>query len=205
MTTIKLRKLNRKEWKDQSGNIIPADRVRDDEKIREWVVDQVIKEVRKAQEVTLNAKKRISELVETYLAEVAKKGELENWKGSANIASFDGNFMVKRSKDDRISFNENLQIAKQHIDLAIKSWSKDSDPNLAILIQEVFNVDKTGTVNKNRIMGLFRYDFKDEHWVTAMEYLKKSIQIVNSKEYYNFFEKDESGELKPVIVNFTQL
>ncbi len=201
----KLRKLNKKEWIDPSGNVIPADRVRDDEKLREWVVAECQKEVLKAQDVTRRAKARISELVETYLTDVAKKGELENWKGSATISSFDGKFRVQRSKDDRIDFNENLQIAKQHIDLAIKSWSNNSDPNLAILIQEVFNVDKKNTVNKNRIMGLFRYDFKDEHWITAMDYLKKSIQVVNSKEYYNFFEMDETGEYKPVLVNFSQL
>lgn len=201
----KLRKLNRKEWIDPSGNVIPADRIRDDEKLREWVVAECQKEVRKAQEVTRNAKARISDLVETYLNDVAKKGELENWKGSAIISSFDGKFKVQRSKDDRIDFDENLQIAKQHIDLAIKSWSSTSDPNLAILIQEVFNVDKKKTVNKNRIMGLLRYDFKDEHWITAMDYLKKSIQVVNSKEYYNFFEMDTTGEYKPVIVNFSQL
>lgn len=201
----KLRKMSRKEWTDQSGNVIPADRVRDDEKIREFVVDQVRKEVLKAQLVTRQAKQRITELVEAYLTEVAKKGDLENWKGSATITSFNGAFRVQRSKDDRIDFNENLQIAKQHIDLAIKSWSNNSDPNLAILIQEVFNVDKKNTVNKNRIMGLFRYDFKDEHWITAMDYLKKSIQVVNSKEYYNFFELDETGEYKPVLVNFSQL
>lgn len=142
--------------------------------------------------------------MELFLQEIAKKNGL-SWKGNAILNSFDGKYRVEIRFKEHIQFGIELQLAKQKIDECLKAWSADSNVNLRAIITEAFQVDKKGEIAKHRILALRKYNIKDAKWKEAMELIDKAIRVVSTKQYVSFYERDEYGEYKQIILNFTAL
>jgi hypothetical protein len=96
--------------------------------------------------------------------------------------------------NDNITFDERLQIARELIGDCIKKWSDGSRNEIRILVQDAFQVDKTGKVSTARVLGLRRLDIHDPDWQKAMAAITESIQISGSKQYLRFYERNEQGE-----------
>jgi hypothetical protein len=76
---------------------------------------------------------------------------------------------------------------------------------LRAIISEAFQVDKKGEIAKYRILRLRRYNIKDPVWKEAMELIDAAIQVVSTKQYITFYEKDAAGQAKQIVLNFTAL
>ncbi|MDP2174013.1 MAG: DUF3164 family protein, partial [Candidatus Cloacimonadaceae bacterium] len=168
------------------------------------VVTKTIERAKKLQDRIIKDKAKLFEEVELYLEEVAEKNGLE-WKGNAILNSFDGQCRVEIRFKERIQFGIELQLAKQKIDECLKEWSADSNVNLRAIISEAFQVDKKGEIAKYRILRLRRYNIKDPVWKQAMELIDQAIQVVSTKQYITFYEKDESGQQRQIVLNFSNL
>jgi len=66
-------------------------------------------------------------------------------------------------------------------------------------------VDKKDEIAKYRILRLRRYNIKDQTWKEAMELIDQAIQVVSTKQYINFYERDESGQFRQIVLNFPAL
>ncbi|REM31517.1 DUF3164 family protein, partial [Mycobacterium tuberculosis] len=73
-------------------------------------------------------------------------------------------------------FDERLQAAKALIDECIQSWSKSSNVNLKVLVNDAFQVDQQGKISTGRVLGLRRHDIDDEKWQLAMKAIGDSMQ-----------------------------
>lgn len=202
---MKLIKRNKKEWTDSKGNTVQNARVTDDEKYREYLCEQVQKTVQELSALIQEKKSMITELTSEYLEMRAHNGDLSEWKGNATIKNFDGSFSIERRISEKIDFNEDLQLAKQHFDICIKEWSKDSRSELAVLIADVFKTDDKGRLNKVRLLGLLKHDFKHESWRKGIEILRRSIRVETTKEYLRFYTADETGKMIPIKINFSDI
>jgi hypothetical protein len=91
-------------------------------------------------------------------------------------------------------FDERLQAAKSLIDECITRWTAGSRAEILTLINDAFYVEKGGSVNAARILGLRRLQIEDPKWKQAMDAITDSIQVSGKKEYLRFYRRDEKGK-----------
>jgi hypothetical protein len=189
---------------DASGQSIPVSIIKPEILKQDAIVRKSIERVKKLQERIIKDKAKLFEEVELYLEDAAEKNGL-SWKGNAMLNSFDGQCRVEIRFREHIQFGIELQLAKQKIDECLKAWSADSNVNLRAIISEAFQVDKKGEIAKYRILRLRRYKIKDQTWKEAMELIDQAIQVVSTKQYITFYEKDASGQQRQILLNFSTL
>jgi len=191
-------------WIDAEGTEIPVSIIDKNVKDCDSLVGKVFKRVGKVKTVVEKEKEVISKDVQAHLQKIAESYG-EKWQGNAELCNFDDTQKVRVHIQKTMEFDEKLQIAKTKIDQCINAWAKDSKPQLSVLVKEAFNVDTKGQVNTKQVLSLRRYKIKDKPWLEAMEIIGAAAKVVASKTYYTFYEKDSSGEWKPVVLNFSKM
>jgi hypothetical protein len=178
-------------WEDASGALIPASKIKPIDKDRHQVVTGLCEEAKKQSQALfgfkISAMEALSEFITRSLAEyeVAHGGR----KGNVTLISFDG-----------------LQAAKALIDECVKAWSKGSNDNIKVLINDAFQVDKQGKISTGRVLGLRRLEISDEKWLRAMQAIGDSMQVASTKPYIRFYERVEAtGEYQPINLDVAAL
>lgn len=190
---------------DEHGNEYPSKIIDPTIVRRDAVVNRVMKRAVSLHEKLTRDKEKIAADIEKYLDRTAERYG-ETWKGNAELVSFDGRYKVEVRYRERIEFSEKLQIAKQKIDDCLKRWSQDSDINLQAVIKEAFQVDKKGQIAKHRILGLRRYNIKDEQWRQAMELIDEAIKVTSTRQYIAFYQRENASDsFKLVTLNFSAI
>lgn len=115
-------------------------------------------------------------------------------KGNITLTSYDGQFRLLIAVNDYIDFDERLQIAKEMIDNCIRRWAKGARTEIKTLVEDAFRVDKKGSVDTKRILGLRRLNIQDDEWQRAMEAISESVQVTVSKEYVRFYLRNARDE-----------
>ncbi len=189
---------------DAQGRAIPVSVIKSEMLKQDSVVNKTLDRVKRLHKRIVADKIKLYQDIEDYLEYVAKKNGL-TWKGNAGFTSFDGQYKIEIRFKERIEFGLELQLAKQKIDECLKDWTSESNANLRAIISEAFQVDKKGEIAKHRILSLRKYNIKDPIWKEAMELIDKAIRVVSTKQYVSFYERDEHGEYKMIVLNFTAL
>jgi len=191
-------------WVDPDGIATPEKYIQANVKRRDELVTKVMDKVKSLHKTMIKEKEVIEGEIDKYLSELA--GEYgEDWKGNAQLVDFAGENMVVVKINKIVSFDEKLQIAKQKIDKLIGTWSKGASSKIVALVNQAFQVDSKGKLDKRRILGLQKLKIEDPEWEEAMQIINDSIQIERTKRYVAFFERDEDGEYKPIVLNFSSL
>lgn len=120
-------------------------------------------------------------------------------KGNITLHSYDGKYKVQVAIAERVTFDERLQAAKKLVDECIHEWSEGSRDEIKVLVNSAFETDKEGKINVSRVLGLRRLNITDKKWLRAMTAIAESVQVVGSKEYVRFYERDEkTGKYHPI-------
>jgi hypothetical protein len=191
-------------WKDANDNLVPLSKIKPIDKDRHQVVTGLC-EAAKQQSAALfgfkaTAMQAIADFIERSLAEydVAHGGK----KGNVTLVSFDGRYKIVRQMQESITFDERLQAAKALIDECIQSWSKGSNANIKVLVNDAFQVDQQGKISTGRVLGLRRLEITDEKWLRAMQAIGDSMQVASTKPYIRFYERvDATGEYQPITLD----
>ena len=212
---IKFREKNREEkeenmakqkvLKDASGREYSAKILDPQIVMRDSLVSRVVGRAERLHDKITYEKEKMATEIEKYLQKTAEQYG-ENWKGNAELVSFDGKFKVEVRNRERIEFDEKLQIAKQKIDDFLKRWTEDSNVNLQAVINEAFQVDKKGEIAKHRILALRKYNIKDKNWKQAMDIIDEAIQVTSTKQYIAFYKrKSTNGPFELISLNFSAI
>jgi hypothetical protein len=195
-------------WMDANGSLIPVTKIKPIDKDRHQVVGDLCEEAKKASAALFAFKatsmQAISDFVDRSLAEydVAHGGK----KGNVTLVNFDGRFKIIRQMQETITFDERLQAAKALIDECIQGWSKGSNANIKVLVNDAFQVDQQGKISTGRVLRLRRLDIKDEAWQRAMQAISDSLRVSSTKPYIRFYERDEaSGEYQAINLDVAAL
>ena len=188
-------------WEDADGSLVPLAKIKPIDKDRHAVVSQLCDEAKKQSAALvgfkLAAMSAVHEFIERSLAEydVKQRGK----KGNVTLVSFDGKHKIERRMQDTIVFDERLQAAKALIDECIQGWSRGSNANIKVLVNDAFQVDQQGKISTGRVLGLRRHDMADEKWQEAMRAIGDSMKVASTKPYIRFYERDDnSGEYIPI-------
>lgn len=182
---------------DSSGRLVPIETIKAIDLARDALVGEIIVKAR-----LLNA--QIAAFKGAVFGDIASFVELSGeeygvkiggHKGNVTLMSFDGSFKVQRAIAEHLSFDERLQAAKGLIDECITEWSQGSRPELQVLVNDAFQVDKAGNINTNRVLALRRLQIDDARWQRAMKAISEAVQVVGSKSYVRCYERvGDSGE-----------
>ncbi|WP_036204703.1 DUF3164 family protein [Marinobacter sp. MCTG268] len=178
--------------RNAKGHLVPVDQIKDIDRLRDDLVMNVIAKVKALQEEMRKAKAEISSEVEAFLELSAREYDTAygGKKGNVTLASFDGQFQVKRAVADHLAFDERLQVAKELIDQCIHEWTAGSRSEVQALVEHAFQTDKEGKISTARVLGLRSLNIKDEKWQQAMQAIMDSIQVTGSKSYLRFYERE---------------
>ena len=107
---------------------------------------------------------------------------------------------------ETITFDERLQAAKALIEECIQGWSKGSNANIKVLVNDAFQVDQQGKISTGRVLRLRRLDIKDEAWQRAMQAISDSLRVSSTKPYIRFYERDDAtGEYQAINLDVAAL
>lgn len=194
--------------RNAKGHLVPVDQIKDIDRLRDDLVQQVIGKVKALQEEMSRVKAEISSEVEAFLELSAREYDTAygGKKGNVTLASFDGQYQVKRAVADHLAFDERLQVAKELIDQCIHEWTASSSSEVQALVEHAFQTDKEGKISTARVLGLRSLNIKDEKWQQAMQAIMDSIQITGSKSYLRFYERQgEDGPHRQIPLDVAAL
>lgn len=188
-------------WEDANGALIPVSKIKEIDKDRSKTVtdlcEQAEAESARLMGFKTAAMHAVTEFIERSLAEYDVKHGGK--KGNVTLVSFNGMYKIVRQMQETITFDERLQAAKALIDECIQSWSKGSNANIKVLVNDAFQVDQQGKISTGRVLGLRRLDIDDAKWLDAMRAIGDSMKVASTKPYIRFYKRDETtGEYFPI-------
>lgn len=199
---------NKTYWQDAKGTLTPDENVKEIDKERDALVLEWLEKAKALSDQMASFKNGIFGDVNAFVALSAEKyqAKIGGRKGNITLFSYDGKYKIQVANSDHIQFDERIQAAKALIDECLDDWSKGSRPELKLLVEQAFNVDKEGNLNTARILGLRRVDIKDQRWLNAMQAISESVQVVGSKSYVRFYERvGESEQYVPISLDMASV
>jgi hypothetical protein len=192
---------------DAQGRQVPVEVVKDIDKLRDQTVKSIMARTLDMRDKLTYFKQDVWSDIQEFLTLSAEQHgvKLGGKKGNISLTSYDGRYKLLVAVNDTMQFNEKLQVAKALIDSCIKRWSSDSRPELKMLVDDAFYVDKTGNINKDRVLGLRRLAIDDAEWKEAMTAITDSIQVVSSKTYMRFYERRDDGSYSQIPLDVAAL
>lgn len=190
--------------KNAHGDLVHVDNIKEVDLLRDETVIEMMDHVFNLQKEMMKTKETLVSSFKAFVELSAEKygAKLGGKQGNTTIYSFDGRYKVIYAINKRISLDERINAAKSLIDACIHEWSQGSRPEIITLINQAFKVDKDGNLNTKRILELRSLEIKDERWKSAMDAISDAIQVVDSKEYMRFYERNESGEYVQISLDF---
>ena len=200
--------MSKQYMEDAQGRQVPVSMIKKFDLKRHDLVCSIMQRAFAERERLAEFKQQVWEEIQSFVDESAKDSgakKLGGKKGNITLTSFDGRYKLIVAVNDGILFNEKLQIAKQLIDECIGKWSKNARPELKVLVDDAFNVGKNGLVSTGKVLGLRRLNITDATWRRAMDAITESIQVVSSKTYMRFYERQDDESYKQIPLDVASL
>ena len=189
------------------GHLIPIDKVKPVDKLRDEVVKDMIAIAIKQRADMRLAKRKLFDAFNDFVALSAQEYDVQmgGKKGNTTLLSYDGKYKVQLAVAENIVFDERLQVAKTLIDECLTDWTQDSNDNIKALINQAFQVDKEGNISTGRVLALRSLDINDAKWDRAMDAISDAIQVTDTKEYIRFYERDDTGAYHQISLDFSNV
>lgn len=126
----------------------------------------------------------------TKIGVVAENSKRKVWKGNIQLINYNATQKINLKINDKIAFNEKLNNAMEKLQGLIKAHSSDIDEIIKVLVNEAFRVDKAGYIDTQKVLELRRYKIEHPVWKAAMDDIAESIQVVGSKSYLQFWQRE---------------
>lgn len=193
---------------DSKGRWVPKAMIKPLDLQADALVKELAKTAKTTQQILSNFKRQALADVRAHLALAAEEygTTLGGEKGNVTLRTYDGSLTVQLAVADRIGFNERLQVAKKLVDDCIDEWLKDgSRDEIRVLVKDAFNVDKKGTINTERVLGLRRLNIEHPVWKLAMKAIDDSIVTESTCTYIRFHERDADGKYRAIELDLSKV
>lgn len=177
--------------RNANGHLVPEDQVREQDKLRDQVARELSAEAKALHVALQNFKKKsLSDIADLISIAGERYGvQMGGKKGNVTIASYDGQFKVQRSYADRLTFTEEMEVAKVMVYDCIRAWSKGADGHLLAIVDRTFSPNRNGQIKTTDVLDLLRLEIDDETWKVAMQAVKDSIMVSGSAVYIRVYER----------------
>lgn len=195
-------------WLNARGKAIPPEFIDPVVKNREKAVERSFKKIEQLAKRMQKIKEEVDQIITNHMAYVDQKTGVDvKTKGNLTLTNFSGDLQIEVRVNDVIDFDSRLQNAKSLIDECITDWSKGSNQNISVLVSQAFEVDKKGTLNVPKVLGLRAIKIKDKKWQRAMDLIAESLQVSGTRRYILFKEREGGigGKWDTWNLNFSSL
>ena len=194
-------------WRDAKGNLVAESNVKEIDKLRDELVKDLIADAMTLRIEIADFKGAAMGEIEAFIATSAEEydANIGGKKGNVTLYSYDGQYKIVRQIAEHLTFDERLQAAKALIDDCLREWTEDGRDEVKTIINDAFHVDQEGKINVGRILGLRRLDITDDRWLKAMKAISDSLQVIGSKPYIRFYERQEDESYKPIPLDIAAL
>jgi len=181
---------------DAQGRLVPESQVREQDKLRDSIVRDLVAEALKINGGLKQFKARALNDIADVIQIAADKWEVDlgGKKGNITLLSFDGKYKVQRTYAERITFTEELEAAKELFGRCLDRWTADANVNIRALVDRAFRANKNGQIRTAELLGLLRLEIEDSEWEMACEALKQSISVNGSTVYIRIYERIGDSE-----------
>ena len=192
---------------NDKGHRIPLDKIKEIDKLRDETVINLVGQALSLQIQMRSIKEQFFAEFHNFVELSAQEYDTQigGKKGNVSLMSFDGKYKVQIAIQDNLVFDERLQVAKSLIDECLREWTKGSNDNIKAIIDNAFAVDKEGKINIRRVLSLRSLNIVDDKWQKAMTAISDATQVISSKEYMRFYERDEYGKYQQISLDFANL
>lgn len=197
-----------KAWFDESGNLIPYNRLTKLEITREAAIGKILINAQAINNKLIDFKESIkiatSKMVADYIAE---KGLDSLGKGNVTLFNFARTVKVEVSISDRIEFDDlTMKACKEKFDIFLAENIDEKQAFIKEMVNDAFSTSR-GRLDAKKVMSLLKYELKikDAIFQEALSLLKESIRRPDSKTYYRVWLKDENGEYQNIDLNFSSI
>lgn len=192
---------------DSKGRLVPRRLVKDVDLARDSLVRELIGKARELSRLLAAFKGTAAADLQAFVDLSAEQYGVTfgGGKGNLTLLSYDGSLKVTRQIADHLIFDERLQAAKGLIDECIRAWSAGSSDEIRALIEHAFQVDKTGKVSTERVLGLRRLAIDDPTWQRAMTAISDSVQVASSKSYLRFYERIDADQWRAISLDLASV
>lgn len=173
------------------GHLVPIDNVREQDKLRDEAVRRLVSRGLQINQTLTDYKRQALAEIDDLIQIAADKFEVTigGRKGNVTLTSYDGRYKIQRQVADRIQFGEELEAAKELINLCIDRWSEGANDNIRALVDRAFRTDDKGKIKTASVLELLRLEINDSQWKSAMEAIKDSIQTAGTAVYIRISER----------------
>lgn len=192
---------------DAKGRLVPESQVKPIDAARDDLVRELYAKAETLQKAMCEFKRVAFADIEAFVDLSAEQYgvHIGGQKGNVSLLSFDGELRIQRAIAESIVFDERLQAAKKLIDECLREWTEDARPELATLVQDAFRVDVAGNIRTGQVLALRRLDIKDERWQRAMHAIADAVQVVGSKSYVRFYQRDAIGQYQALSLDMARI
>lgn len=174
------------------GSLVPESQVKDIDKLRDQVVQDAAEKLMDLKTRMIQEKTAVVDDILEFLNVSADQYgvKLGGDKGNLTLTSIDGNIRVEYKNSDTITFNEQIQVAKQLIDEYLDELTKDSNPELKTIVSAAFRL-RQGRIDVKSVLKLREYNINDERWKKAMDIIDDAKQIVSTKKCLRLYVRNK--------------
>ena len=194
--------------RNTKGHLVPKHLIRPLDLQRDTLVREIAERAKHASAELTRFKRQLLGDIAAFLELAAEQYEvtIEGKKGNVTLTSYDGQYKVVRAVQDRLAFDERLQIAKQLVDDCVREWARGADDRVKALVEHAFQVDKQGKISTERVLGLRKLEIDSEPWQRAMAAIADSITVASSTTYVRVYERiGDSDAYRPINLEFSSL
>lgn len=183
-----------------NGDLVLLENIKEIDLMRDELVQGIAATAMERSGELATFKASVMDQIQAFVSASAEryKVKMGGAKGNLTLFSFDGRFKVQVASQDSLAFDERLQVAQELINKCVKRWSEGSRPEILALVNDAFQVDQAGNISIRRVLGLRKLDITDKDWKRAMDAISDSVQVTGSKSYIRVYERQASGEYKPI-------
>lgn len=195
-------------WINRNNRPIPEANVDPVAKKRDAAVTRMLAEARELEAKMRLVKEKILNEVMQYITELQAANGIkkQETKGNYTLSDYANLNQVEVSINNVVEFDERLNLAKSLIDKCLIKWTKRGNQNVRAIVNDAFDVDKKGNVNKMRIFSLMSLKINDKDWEKAMELIRSSMQVTSTKQYLNIRTRENViDKWSFVNLNFSSL
>ena len=205
--TEEKKKKSVKVFTDKDGNNIPSTYILKSERDSHAACEKLFKKAHDLSTRLSVFKTEAFALCDDLFAQLMLDNKVvirDNAKGGYSLTTIDKSIKVEVRISETIHFDDRINLAQELIKQYLEEVTKDANPDLATLVNNAFKSNKNGLDVKS-IIGLFKLTITHTKWVQAMELLKQSMQVNNTKRYMRIFKKDDQGDYQQVKLDFSNV
>lgn len=178
---------------DGQGRLVLVETIDPATLLKDDLVKRLVDQARGLQEILKTHKDEMLSEVASFVALSAEEYDVKygGKKGNVTLTSYNGKMKIYKQVGDVIAFDEGLLIAKELIDKCLNEWTEGSNAHIKAVVENIFNLDKMGPVDTQRILGLRKLKIQNKDWQKAMDIIHKSARVVGSTEYIRAYYKPE--------------